>query len=204
MDGVLIDSASAVERAWTKFADEHGLDFEVVLAQTHGRRTAETVRAVAPHLNAESVAAIMEGDEVRRAAEVIALPGVADLLGSLPDGSWGIVTSATRPLASARLEANGLTVPAVLVTAEDVRHGKPNPEGYATGAKLLGIPASQCVVFEDAPPGIEAARRAGARVIGVATTFPREQLTAAEAVVESLASVSIDSARGRLVVRIHD
>jgi sugar-phosphatase len=161
------------------------------------------LKAVAAHLDAEAEAARMESEEVERAGEVITLPGARDLLSALPRGTWGVVTSATSDLARARLEVNDLALPEVMVTAEDVRVGKPDPEGYVLGARLLGVAPKDCVVFEDAPPGIEAALRAGTRVVGVATTFSPAHLEGADLLVRSLAAASVETAtHGRLVIRI--
>src|ERR1051326_7417403 len=138
MDGVLIDSAPAVERVWRKWALEHQLDPEAVVEQGHGRRSIETIRAVAPHMNAEHENAKVEQMEVEDKEGVTALPGAAELLRSLPAERFAIVTSATRPLAAARLGYAGLPLPRHLITADDVVHGKPSPEPYLKGATLLG------------------------------------------------------------------
>src|SRR5437879_10644497 len=82
-----------------------------------------------------------------------------ELLQALPLRRWAIVTSCTRPLAGVRIGAAGLPKPRHLVTSTDVKHGKPDPEPYLKGAQLLGVPASECIVVEDAPAGIRAGRR---------------------------------------------
>jgi HAD superfamily hydrolase (TIGR01509 family) len=192
MDGVLVDSTAAVERAWTDFARRHDLDVGFVMARTHGRRTAETLSEVAPHLDAETEAVRMEREEVARAAEVHALPGARELVDHLPQFRWGVVTSATRDLALARLKANEFTLPPVLISADDVARGKPDPECYLTAAREIGEDPTDCVVFEDAPPGIEAARRAGAKVVGVATTYGPAHLDGVDWCIESLAAVRLE------------
>ncbi|MGO9506947.1 MAG: HAD-IA family hydrolase [Mycobacterium sp.] len=160
-DGVLVDSDASVVAAWTRWARESGLDPDPVLASVHGRPAAASVAAfLPPEAVAEGVARINRY-EVEDAAQVRALPGAADLLASMPPGTWAVVTSATRALARARLGAANLPIPDVLVTADDVTKGKPDPEGYATAARRLGLPAVQTVVIEDAGNGIEAAHRAG-------------------------------------------
>ena len=190
LDGVLIDSTASVERAWRRFADQHGLHFEKVIAHAHGRRTVETIAAVAPHLDAQTETLALENDEIARATEVAPLPGAHDILRALAGASWAIVTSGTRRLAGARIEACGFPPPPALVTGDDVAEGKPHPAGYAQAADSLGVASADCVVFEDAPAGIEAARAAGARIIAVTTTFQSTELDTADGHVATLAQVS--------------
>lgn len=85
----------------------------------------------------------------------------------LPPGSVALVTSATEPLMRARMRAAGLPVPDVVVTAEQVAEGKPDPEGYLRAARLLGVDPEDAIVFEDAPAGLAAARSAGMRAVAI-------------------------------------
>jgi sugar-phosphatase len=151
MDGVLIDSAPAVERVWRVWALAHGFDPASVVAQAHGRRSIETIRAVAPAMDAEKENILVEQMEIDDKDGVTALPGAARLLAQLPDDRFAIVTSATRPLAVARLGYASLPVPRHIITADDVVHGKPSPEPYLKGAALLGFAPTDCLVFEDTP-----------------------------------------------------
>jgi sugar-phosphatase len=192
MDGVLIDSAPAVERVWRKWALAHHLDPDSVVEQAHGRRSIETIRAVAPHMAAERENTKVEQMEIEDKEGVTALPGSAELLRSLPPERFAIVTSATRPLAVARLGYAGLPVPRHMVTADDVVHGKPTPEPYLKGAALLGAAPSDCLVFEDTPAGIASAHAAGMRVIALGNTYPAHELQQADAIVASLAETSIE------------
>lgn len=192
MDGVLIDSAPAVERVWRKWAAEYGLDPNLVVEQAHGRRSVETIRAVAPHMDAERENVKVEQMEIDDRDGVTALPGAARLLGVLPAGRFAIVTSATRPLALARLSYAGIPLPRHIVTADDVTQGKPSPEPFVKGAAVLGIAPSDCLVFEDTPAGIAAARAAGMQVIGLVTTYPALELQAADLLVPSLAEVKAE------------
>jgi len=191
MDGVLIDSAPAVERVWRKLALAHQLDPEAVIAQAHGRRSVETIRAVAPHMDAERENVKVEQMEIEDKEGVAALPGALELLRSLPPDRFAIVTSATTPLAIARLGYAGLPVPPRLVTADDVLDGKPSPEPYLKGAARLGVAAADCIVFEDTPAGIASAQAAGMRVIGLGETYPSQELRAADALARSLAQINI-------------
>jgi mannitol-1-/sugar-/sorbitol-6-phosphatase len=199
MDGVLIDSAPAVERVWRHWALGHSLDPDQVVAQAHGRRSIETIRAVAPHMDAAQENLHVEQMEVDDKEGVTALPGSARLLQGLPQSLFAIVTSATRPLAVARLEYAGLALPTHMVTADDVLHGKPSPEPYLKGAALLGVAAGNCLVFEDTPAGVAAARSAGMRVIALHTTYPSAALAAADTIVASLADVKVEP-RGEMII----
>jgi sugar-phosphatase len=189
MDGVLMDSTPSVERVWRVWALAHGLDRESVAAQAHGRRSIETIRAVAPELDAQKENVVVEQMEIDDKEGVTALPGAAELLANLPDDQFAIVTSATRPLAVARLGYAGLSVPRHMITAEDVVHGKPSPEPFLKGAALLGFALADCLVFEDTPAGIASARAADMQAIALQTTYPADQLQAAHAIIRSLADV---------------
>jgi sugar-phosphatase len=189
MDGVLVNSGNAVERVWRKWAVEHDLDPEYVIEHAHGRRSAETLRVVAPELEAGQENLKVEQMEIEDKEGVIAVPGAIELLRSLPLERFTIVTSATPALALARLQYVGIPIPDRFITADDVANGKPSPEPYFKGAALLGFAASDCLVFEDTPAGIRAAKAAGMRVIAVQTTYPAGELTAADAMVKSLAEI---------------
>jgi mannitol-1-/sugar-/sorbitol-6-phosphatase len=167
-DGVLVDSDPSVLAAWNRWAREAGLDAEAVTTSAHGRRAADTVAAFLPAADVVSGLARINRFEIEDADRVRAIPGALDLVGSMPPGTWAVVTSGTRALAEARLRAAGLPRPDVLVTADDVERGKPDPEGYAAAARSLGIDPVRTVVLEDAATGMVAARAAGARyVVGV-------------------------------------
>jgi mannitol-1-/sugar-/sorbitol-6-phosphatase len=189
MDGVLIDSAPAVARVWRKWAVEYGLDPDLVVEQAHGRRSVETIRAVAPHMDAERENVKVEQMEIDDKDGVTALPGAAQILSILSPERFAIVTSATRPLALARLGYAGIQVPRHIITADDVTEGKPSPEPFLEGAALLGIAPADCLVFEDTPAGVAAARAAGMQVIALQTTYPAQELQAADTIVTSLAEV---------------
>lgn len=191
LDGVLVDSALSVERAWQQWATRHGLDAAQVLKVAHGHRAIETVALVAPHLDAVAETKVLEQVEIRDAASVLRMDGADELLAALPGDRWAVVTSGTRALAIARLRQAGLPIPEAFVTAESVVNGKPNPECYLKGAKLLGIRSSRCVVIEDAPSGVHAARFAGMMVIAVTTTHPALELSLADAVVQTIRDVRV-------------
>ena len=193
LDGVLVDSTVMVERHWRRWAAQHGLDSEFILANSHGRRTIDTLRTVASHLHLdlEEEAALLEKSEIEDTEGLIAIPGAAELLQVLLGRSWAVVTSGSRMLATTRLQAVGLPVPQAFVTAEQVFLGKPHPEGYVKAARLLGLEPQDCLVIEDAPAGIQAAHAAGSRVIGVTTTFPVADLEEADFVVPELSRLRL-------------
>ncbi|MFN2197610.1 MAG: HAD family hydrolase [Anaerolineales bacterium] len=202
LDGVLIDSTGNIIRHWQTWADEHGFDVQEIMRTAHGMRTVETIRRIAPHLDAEAESARIEALEVSDTDGVVAMPGARELLESLPAGKWTIVTSGTTALARARLRRAKLPIPQVLVTADDVQNGKPAPDPYLLGAQRLGIAPTQAVVLEDAEAGIQAGRAANMRVIGIAGTHPPENLLAhgATVVVGGVSQLRVSDAAGQLVV----
>jgi sugar-phosphatase len=200
LDGVLVDSTGAVDREWRDWGRRKGVDGDAIMAIAHGVRTIEVIRRVAPHLDAEIEAAAIESHEAGDQTGVVVMPGALELVKSIPDGHWGVVTSGSRLLAANRLLYCGLPVPEVLVTSDDVTHGKPHPEPYLKGAEGLGFAAAECVVIEDAPAGIAAARAAGMRVIGLASTYKAEKLSEADVVVKDFRELSVKTSDGRLRV----
>src|SRR5690348_12313938 len=128
LDGVLVESAGSVERQWTIWANEHGLEAAKVIAVAHGRPTIETIREFAPQIHGfidvEAEALKMEKREIADMDCVHPVAGAADLVARIPPDRWTIVTSGTRALAEARLRYVGLPVPATMVTASDITRGK--------------------------------------------------------------------------------
>jgi mannitol-1-/sugar-/sorbitol-6-phosphatase len=198
LDGVLVDSAALVEQQWRRWASARGLHAEPFLRVCHGRRALETIRIAAPHLDAEAEARALIQTEDPVSEGLGPLDGAERLLRTLPPGTWGVATSGRRSTATTRLRRAGLPVPAVLICAEDVARGKPNPDAYLLAATALGLPPSECVVIEDAPAGVEAARAAGMKVIGLTTTHRADQL-APDACATSLAGVHL----GRIDQDVH-
>jgi sugar-phosphatase len=180
LDGVLVDSGAAVEASWAGWARSHGLDPAILHGRIHGVRAVEVVRDVAPDLDAASEGAAVD-DLVLRGPSAEVLPGAAELLGGAAGIPVAVVTSCPAPLAARRFADGSLDVPEVLVTADRVTRGKPDPEGYRLAAAELGVDPADCVVLEDAPAGLAAARAAGARAIGITTTHTPEELRAAGA-----------------------
>lgn len=201
LDGVLVNSIASVERQWRKFAQRHKLDPEHVIHTAHGHRTVETVHILMPHIDAIAEAAIVERNEIDDTEGLVPIDGAAELLKSLPCDRWAVVTSGTRALATRRLQVAGLPQPPHMVPADEVTRGKPDPEPYLKGAKLVNFDPRECLVFEDAPSGIRAAKAAGARVIGVPGTYTAAELREADGLVRSLREVraSLDGNKGLAV-----
>jgi sugar-phosphatase len=202
LDGVLVDSRECVERTWRQWAAERGLDPELVLREAHGRRTFETIARVAPQLDAAVEGARIAASESGETRGIYEIAGARELLASLPARSWAIVTSGIRAVAETRIRHMRLPTPPVLVPADEITHGKPHPEGYLTAARRLVIEPARCVVIEDAPPGIEAARAAGMRAIGVLGTYPPDALAAADVVVPSVAALQVRTRDGGLEIAL--
>jgi sugar-phosphatase len=191
LDGVLADSTASVEMHWRRWAARHALDADSLLRIVHGRRALDTIRAVTPQLDAEAELAWLVAAEAGDTAGVVAAPGAVALLARLPADEWAVVTSGVRAVAEARLRASELPVPPVLVAADEITRGKPDPEGYLAAATRLGWPAAACVVIEDAPAGIAAARAAGMACVALTTTHRAPEVAEADLVVSSLAALHV-------------
>jgi len=204
LDGTLVDTTATIFLHWSRWAARHGLDIHSIMECSHGLRSLEAVKLVAPHLDAATEAAYMEAQEAGDTTGTQAMPGAAALLAALPLDRWNIATSGSWAIASARLNHVGLPIPAHMVTAEQVTAGKPDPEPFRLAAERLGIVPAACVAFEDAPAGIASAKAAGMTVIGVTVNFPPEKLGQADYLVPNLSHVTVQiSATGQLALTLH-
>lgn len=167
LDGTLIDSLPAVDRAWTKFSRRHGLDPEEVLKQIHGRRSIDSIRKLLPHVDAETEDSFLRHLESTDTEGVRALPGAIDLVSSIAGHRWGVVTSGTSDVALARMRAAGIPSAGVYVFGEDVVNGKPSPDPFLLGARRLGIPPEECAGFEDTLAGVRSIEAAGMRAVAI-------------------------------------
>ena len=203
LDGVLVDSTACVERHWRIWAVAHALDADETMRFVHGRPTVETIRLVAPHLPAEVEASRLNAAEAFDTAGVVAIEGAADLVRALPPAAWAIATSGTRDTALTRLRHTDVPVPRVLITADDITRGKPDPEPYLLAAAGLNVSPARCVVVEDAPAGISAGRAAGMRVVAVATTHAIAELKDASVIARHVRDIGIVvRPHGGLTVRV--
>ncbi|MCO8311698.1 HAD-IA family hydrolase [Pseudomonas mandelii] len=171
MDGTVLNSIAAAERIWTIWALRHGVDVDTFLPTIHGVRAIDTITRLAlPGVDAEAEAAWITEAEIEDVQGIVEVAGAANFLKSLPADQWAIVTSAPRALALRRMAAAGIPEPAVMVTAEDVSAGKPDPAGYRLAARRLGVEPTECLIFEDAAVGIRAGEAAGGHVMVITAT----------------------------------
>jgi sugar-phosphatase len=191
MDGVLISSIDSVRRCWRQWAKMYGVPNAEEYEVPHGVRAIDIVKMLRPDIDPQKGLRAIEDLEVADVGDLTVLPGVKALLERLPPERWAIVTSSTGKLLLARLKAAGLPVPDRIISADMVERGKPDPEPYRRGAELLGLQPEDCVVVEDAPPGVGAGKAAGCRVLGVLGTHSIEELGEADWIVESLEGVTV-------------
>lgn len=186
VDGVVIDSISVHREVWRCWAQSHGLDVEEVWRATFGRRPEDTVALAAPGLDPAVERYALDSLLKSHESAIKTVPGARSLLAKLASTPWALVTSQNRSVTVERFERLGLPVPAVIVCGEDVTHGKPHPECYLQASKELDVRPAECIVIEDAPAGIAAARAAGCRVIAITTTHPPEACAEADEILDDL------------------
>ena len=167
MDGTLVHSTTEVETVWRLWCQGHRLDPAPVLAMCHGVRSREVIRALAPQLGLAREVALLDELEIQHARVAEPIAGARTLLGALSPARWVLVTSASQRVARHRLASAGLPLPRLLIGAEDVVRGKPDPEPYLLAARQLGLAPADCLVFEDAPAGIRSALQAGCQVVQI-------------------------------------
>lgn len=199
MDGTLIDSAVNGERAWRELAKRWQLapPDRRLFHQVHGMPARQALGCMLPPALVDAACRELEAIEITDTQGVRALPGAVDLLGSIPEPMKAIVTSSFRAVAVARLAAAGIVPPANLVTCEAITRGKPHPEPFLEGARLLGVPAMSTVAFEDTRPGIRSALAAGCTVVAVEGLHSRGELSDADYVVASLRDVRVRATTGQ-------
>ncbi|KAL4893967.1 HAD-like domain-containing protein [Aspergillus ambiguus] len=210
-DGTIVDSTDAIVKHWHKVGAELGVDPNVILATSHGRRSIDTMALYDPSKANWDYVSYVEGRIPKDfGSDAVEIRGARYLLSSLDEAgaTWGVVTSGTRALVDGWLGVLNLTHPKMLVVAEDVDAGKPNPQCYLLGRERLGLgPAASVVVLEDAPSGIRAGKAAGFTVVALTTTHSLAQLREAGAdyIVEDLRSVSVRGVEGgRLQLEIRN
>jgi len=197
-DGVLISSIGSVIRSWRKWAALYDVPNADTYEVPHGVRAVEIIQGLRPDIDVADGLRVIEDIELADVADLEVLPGVRNLLASLPADRWAIVTSGTRRLIEGRLGIAKLPLPERLITADDVVRGKPDPEPYRKGAALLGFASADCIVVEDAPSGVGAGIAAGSRVLAVLGTHSVEELHAATWVIRSLADLTVTEKDGSL------
>ena len=203
LDGVLVDSRLPVERAWRNWARKHSLDPQLVVPAAQGRKCVDTVRHFAPSSDIDRESAQVEEEEANDLTGLCAVTGARELIQRLSPGRWAVCTSGTEKVARARLLAAGIPLPEILITAEQVSKGKPDPEPYIRTAQNLGFLPLACLVIEDSPAGILSAKSAGIHTIGVTTTHPAAALAMADALAPDLSAISISYSGELLKIACH-
>ncbi len=198
LDGTLINSEPRSVAVWAKVLRARGVEPDEALRRRFmGRRGRDVVTELSHLFPGESLDDIFA--DLWRYGQDPDLPQVEQLPQSVAflhhlhsqGVPFALVTSAGPHWAESTLEALGVRAMfRGLVTADDVTAGKPHPEGYLNGARILGHDPEHIVVFEDTPAGIEAGRSAGMRVVGITTTHPPQALARADLVVDHLTQVA--------------
>lgn len=199
MDGVLISSTASDERSWLRWARLHGMEGTFSLQSTHGRRTIDTLRLLRPDLDLAVELERLEGFDAEDQDGIVSYPGVQPLIASLPADAWAVVTSASEQIMKRRLQAAGITLPRYFISGEMVLHGKPHPEAYRMGARILGAEPSECLVIEDAPTGIKSGKAAGCQVLAVLSSHGPNDLRGADWIIPSLQHVTASSAPDEVI-----
>jgi mannitol-1-/sugar-/sorbitol-6-phosphatase len=203
LDGTLIDSTNRIDRLWRWWAERHGIPFEQLEGKIHGRPAVESFRLIDPALPIEQEVEELETEEIRDMHDVHLIPGAPGLLRRLDPSRWAIVTSGSPRVAHARLQYTGLPLPSVLVTAAEIEHGKPAPDGYLVAARRLGFRPAECIVVEDSPVGVDSGKAAGMGVIAIAYTHPAEELAAADAIIPDLAHLDVQPSSSGVTISVH-
>lgn len=196
LDGTLVDSLPAVERAWSNWARDHDIAPQTVLDFIHGKQAITSLRHFLAGASEETIQrefVELEQVEATDTAGIVAMPGAQALLTRLDELEipWAIVTSGTVPIAHARHREAGLSAPREFITAEQVARGKPNPDAYLLGAERLGLSPAECVVVEDAPAGVLSGLAAGCKVIAVKAPADTPRLDEVDAALSSLEQLQI-------------
>jgi sugar-phosphatase len=194
MDGVLVSSLGSVERSWATWAQRYGLDVKETIRTAHGMRAVETIRKLRPEGDQAADLKLIEDLEVADNEGLQTLEGVTEILQTIPQKFWTIVTSATERLARSRLAHAGIAVPHTIVTGDMVKEGKPHPEPYLRGAAVLGLAPEDCIVIEDSSSGARAGHAAGCQVLATTFSHSIESLSMADWIVQSLAQVKVSVA----------
>jgi len=202
LDGTLIDSAARIKRLWQTWGERRGIEPESIFQVMHGRRAGEIIQMFTPHLNVQNEVRDVESDEVSDMHDVQSYVGALELLTSLSTEQWAIVTSGSRQVTEARLRHVKLPIPSVFITGENVKVGKPAPDGYLLAAERLHVQPMECVVIEDSPAGVKAGKAAGMHVMAVMSTHTRGQLQEADGIIQQLADLRFS--RRNDGITIHD
>lgn len=200
LDGVIVDSGRFHFEAFQQLMAEQGRDLsEEEFGRLFGRQNDDILRALLGDLPPERVQELAARKErlfrERIAGRIEALPGAVELVRRLARAGVKQAIVSSTPRENIELIVHSLGIDSALDTLvgeEDAWRGKPDPQPFLIAAERLGVTPEQCLVFEDAPEGIEAAKRAGMRAIGIATTRQGEQLSTADEVVDALTDERVE------------
>ncbi|KAJ7596611.1 HAD-like protein [Mycena floridula] len=215
MDGTLIDSTPGVLKAWRTFCKDYSLseDPAEVAHAAHGRRMTDSLREICAVTETNLEAEIERFEEEVIQGGPVVLPGAIALISQIeteaPRLGWTIVTSATNFYAPRALERCSIPLPkAGIVTSNDVKHGKPNPQPYIAGAVKCGVDPTKCLVIEDAIAGMHSGRAAGSKVIAVCTSTSRKTISESSAnpdfIVNDLTKISAKWKDGKIEILIDE
>jgi mannitol-1-/sugar-/sorbitol-6-phosphatase len=194
LDGTLVDSTVAIEEAWRWAADQLSIPFTKIAPYIHGIPADQALELAVPTLDEAEKRRLSSEILTRQAdssADVPPMPGAVQFLNSLPIGSWAVVTSGSVRLAESSIHKAGLPEPPILITADDVQTGKPDPEPFIRAMGVLDVSADECIVIEDSPHGIASGVAAGIRVLAVGTTFRPQLLDGASWLIPNLEKIEI-------------
>ena len=202
VDATLVDTETVIDNIWKTWAKGVGIDFSLVQQHIHGRKIEETLRCVNSVLaNDEQILAV-KSIAVNEMKKATAIPGALEFVSKLDQGSWAIATSGPRKIASTSLHAAGFELPRVMVCAEEVSKGKPEPEPFLVAAKMLNVSPEQCVAFEDSPVGIKSAKTAGCYTIALLTSHRAVDLAEADLIVEGFDSLTLSKVEDKYCLAI--
>ncbi|PJC86732.1 phosphatase [Vibrio sp. HA2012] len=205
LDGTLVDSGAVVDRSWLKWCQKNGLNFDEVSKVLHGRPAIETVRMFLPDASEEIIQAEFQWLSDLESSDVegvVALPGSIEFINLAVELNipWAIVTSGTIPVATARIKASGIPDPEILITPELVKRGKPYPDPFLLGAEKLGLDARDCIVFEDAPAGLNAGKAARSMTVAIMSRYTESELPVADDYVNSLADLDMQKTESGFIL----
>lgn len=200
MDGVLVDSAQPHLQSWQALAEENGASVtSEQFASTFGQQNRDIIPTLFGPVSDTRLTALADRKEqlyrdlVRSAPPIV--DGAVSLVRSLHEAGAGLAVGSSGPRANIDLVLTAMSVQDcidVVVSGDDVNRGKPDPQVFTLAVEHLGVPPAHCVVIEDAPVGIAAARAAGTRCVAVLMHHPAESFSGADLIVPRLSDLSID------------
>ena len=205
MDGVIADTALYHLKAWqevfqkreAKFTDE---DFRRHFGQRNDTIIRTTLGEGISPSEIEAIASEKEANYRQRVRRNIRpLPGAVKLIRSLKEHGFGVALATSAPIENIQLVMQGLGIEdsfQAIVSGREVKEGKPSPQGFLLAAKKLGVEPGNCIVIEDAPAGITAAKRAGMHCLAITNTHPRSSLMEADLIVDTLEAVTVNDLQG--------